>query len=195
MLSLIDKKMFMDIRKEQEKDDSEREKIILLTRKVVKLSKEVIYALHRHDIKAAEKSLKNLEDSMNKATLISKGTKHAFSGSYKVAVQEYVEALSYYKFIKSGNIFKYDKKKMDYEHYVLGICDFTGELVRKALNKGIEGKFDEIKKIQKFVSSLYDELTKFDFRNGELRKKIDSLRWDLRKLEEIAFDLKARGKI
>ena len=35
--------------------------------------------------------------------------------------------------------------------------------------------------IKEFVSNIYTEFLKFDFRNSELRKKSDSIKWNLKK--------------
>jgi hypothetical protein len=35
----------------------------------------------------------------------------------------------------------------------------------------------------------------FDFRSGELRKKSDAIKWNLKKIEDILYDLKLQGKI
>jgi hypothetical protein len=34
---------------------------------------------------------------------------------------------------------------------------------------------------------------KFDLRNGELRKKFDEIKWNLKKIEDIAYDIKMKG--
>jgi predicted translin family RNA/ssDNA-binding protein len=188
------KDILSDIKSSYETEEAEREKVILKSREIIALSKKIIYSLHRDDIPSAEEGLKLIEEEIFKLTEISKDTRQHNSGSYRVAFQEYVEALSYYKFIKDGNLVK-PKEGMDNELYLLGICDLTGELVRRALNQGIEGNFQEIRKIKDFVSEVYENLLQFNFRNGELRKKVDSIRWDLKKLEELAFDLKSRDKI
>ena len=113
-------------------------------------------------------------------------------GSFRVAMQEYVEALCYAEFVMHNTLLPYSSLKVDYEHYLLGLCDLTGELVRRAVNQGIEGNISDVKRIRKFVSSMYDELLQFDFYGGELRKKFDGIKWDLRRLDEMVFTLKTR---
>lgn len=191
---MFDKKTFDYIKGEFEREEGEREKIILESREIVKLSKEVIYSLHRSDLKQAKKASEDIDKRVKALVKKYKGTKHEFSGSYRIALQEYVEAMAYYEFSSSGKLLEYDKS-LDYECYLLGLCDLSGELVRMALNMGIEGSFDKVYEIRKFVSELFDELMKFDFRNGELRKKTDSIRWDMKKLDDMVFELKMKNKV
>ncbi len=186
--------IFDELKNKYDQDEKDREKVILKSREIISLSKTIITSLHRDDVKKAEINLKLIEDEMSKLTSSCKGTKQYYSGSYKIAFQEYIEALSYYKYIKNSSLPKL-KKGLDTEYYLLGICDTSGELVRRALNKGIQGDFKEVKKIKDFVTEIYDELIQFNVKNGELRKKIDSIRWDLKKLDEMVFNLKVGGKI
>ena len=48
---------------------------------------------------------------------------------------------------------------------------------------------DSAKKIRDFVEELYGEMLKFNFRNGELRRKFDGIKYDLKKLEDLVLDL------
>ena len=57
------------------------------------------------------------------------------------------------------------------------------------INHGVEKKFDEVKKIYDVVSEIFGEFLKFDFRNGELRKKSDSIKYNMKKIEEIMYDI------
>ena len=44
------------------------------------------------------------------------------------------------------------------------------------------------------LEELYGELLKFDFRDGELRKKFDGIKYDLKRLEDVALSIKLKEK-
>jgi len=184
---------FKKLKKDFDRFETQRENLVNLSRKIIQLSKKIIYAVHRRDIKSANKNTALIKKHVKALTLF-KDPKLTASGSYKIAIQEYVEALCYLEFVKHNTLLSYSKLGVDFEHYLLGLCDFTGELVRKALSAGIDGNFKEVFRIRNFVNELYNELLNFDFRNSELRKKIDTIRWDLKKLDEMALELKLKGK-
>jgi len=97
----------------------------------------------------------------------------------------------YYGIIKDNKIQTLATLKVNEEDYLMGICDLTGELTRKAVtiaNK--EPK--EVEKIKDLVEEIFGEFIKFNLRNGELRKKADSIKWNLKKLEEIMYDIKKK---
>ena len=191
---MIDKIDLENTRKKIESFDEKRELLIKDSRKVIKTSKLLIYSLHRKELKEAENfavQIKNELSELEKHTALHDELK--YSPSYKIAVQEYVEAMAFFQFISEKRLVSRKELNVDAEAYILGICDLTGELVRKAINSAIAKDFKLASDIKDFVSELYGELLKFDFRNGMMRKKFDSIKYDLKKLEDLMYDLKTKG--
>ncbi len=170
--------------------DTERENLIKKSRDVLKLTKQVIYAIHRDELKEAAVLLKKMEAEKKEMDAIAKKNHRLeCEGSYKVAVQEYVEAALYYSFVKDGKLVDLDVTP---EHFVLGISDLPGELVRKAVFLAGKGEVDSVIKIRDEVDNIYGQLLKFDFRDNEVRRKVDGVKYDLRKLEDLVLDLRLR---
>lgn len=183
---------FKKLRREIQDYDTEREKLIKKSRDVLKLSKQIIYAVHRDEIVAAERLIKQIEKEKDKLNEIAKHSKKmSCEGSYKVAIQEYVEALLYYHFVKEGKLVNL---KVRAEHFVLGLADLPGELVRKAVFLAGKGNVGKVIKIKEAVDLIYGELLMFDFRDNEIRRKIDAVKYDLRKLEDLVLDLKLKKR-
>ena len=183
---------FTKLRKEIQNYDSARELLIKKSRDVLKLSKQIIYAVHRDEISNAAKLIKQIENekkALDKFAGHSK--KMSAEGSYKVAIQEYVEAILYYNFVKEGKLIELNVAP---DHFVLGLADLPGELVRKAVFLAGKGEFDKVVKIKDEVDMIYGELLKFDFRSNDIRRKVDSVKYDLRKLEDLVLDLKLKGR-
>ena len=183
---------FAKLKKEVQDYDSERERLIKKSRDVLKLSKQVIYAVHRDEINEAAKLIKQIESERKKLDQIAHHSKKMLSeGSYKVAIQEYVEAILYYQFIKTGKLVNL---RVDTNHFILGLADLPGEMVRKAVYLAGKGQVAKVKKIKDEVDMIYGELLKFDFRNNEIRRKVDAVKYDLRKLEDLVLDLKLKKR-
>lgn len=183
---------FSKLRKDIQDYDSERENLIKQSRDVLKLSKQIIYAVHRDELNEAAKLIKQIEAEKKKLDAIAKHSRKMGSeGSYKVAIQEYAEALLYYHFVKDGGLVDLP---IDTEHFILGLADLPGELVRKAVFLAGKGEVDKVIKIKDAVDTIYGELLKFDFRDNEVRRKFDSIKYDLRKLEDLVLDLKLKGR-
>ncbi len=191
MAKMLDRKDFDRIRKEIEDSDIKREELIQTSREVINISKKIIYALHRNDVKDASSYLKEIERKKNAL-----GTNVWLDTNInQVALQEYAEALCYYHFVKSKKIPTASSLKVDNENYLMGLCDLTGELGRKAVNEVIRKNFKQAEQIRELVDEIYGEFLKLNLRNSELRKKSDQIKWNLKKLEDIVFELKLKEKI
>jgi len=195
-MALLNKEDMQDILDRMAEFDIHREILIKKGRDIVKLSKQIIYSVHRNEMdKAASMlaELKKLMDEQNK--IVEKNPKLIYTGSFKVDVQEFVEAACYYEFVKYGRIPSHVELNVGGEYYLFGLCDLTGELVRKAVNAGIDADYNQVLNIRSLVSEIYGELLKFDFRNGDLRKKFDGIKYDLKKVEDLVLELKLSGKV
>ena len=188
---MINKEDFTKLRKDIHNMDSIREEVIHLSREAISLSKQVIYAAQRDDLKTAEQSLKNLKGRINK---LRKFKIELDTSMKSVAMQEYVEAACFYDFVKNKRIPTSESLNVNAEEYLSGICDLTGELVRKAIYEVIHKNFTEAGRIKELVDDIYGEFLKLNLRNGDLRKKSDSIKWNLKKLEEVMYDISIKSR-
>jgi len=189
---MLNKQEFAKIRQEIENFDKKREELIQLSRNIINLSKRVIYSLHRNDLKDASSYVKQIND---KKSLLDKKNINLDTSMNKVAYQEYVEALTFYHFIKSKKIPSKSSLKVTTEDYLMGLCDLTGELGRKAVNEVIRKNFKKAFEIKDLVEEIYGEFLKFNLRNSDLRRKSDSIKWNLQKLEDLIMELKIKGRL
>jgi predicted translin family RNA/ssDNA-binding protein len=190
---MINKKFIQKLEKEYADNISERRQIISLANVVLHDSKRVIFSLHRGDIKKAEDSLKEIEKILLKLDKKFGYTRLHEEGSYKAGVEEYVEAKMFYKVLKGRKIDKVKNQEISYESYLGGICDTTGELVRRAINEAARGNTKEVEKIKVIISDIMAGLVEFDM-TGYLRTKYDQAKGNLRKIEQINYEIKIRKK-
>jgi translin len=191
---MIEKKEIDDMIKDLNDFDNQRELLIKKSRDVLKLSKLVINCIHRGDLREAKglaRDIKTEFQELDKIAATSAELK--YSGSFKVAAMEYAEAVLYYGYVTEKKIPTRSELRISPQYYILGLCDLTGELVRKAINDAIKGKMDSALEIKGVVEEIYSELLRFDFRDGEMRKKFDSVKYDLRRLEDMALSIKLKS--
>ncbi len=190
---MINDKFLKKLKDDYRANESERRQIISASNNILFEAKKNIFALQRNDFKAAEtkmldmeKALKNLEERFGFERL------HR-EGAYKAAAEEYLEGKTLYLAIKNKPIESVKGISLDYESYLGGICDMIGELVRYATNRAANGKFSEVAKIKKLAEDIMGQLIDFDM-TGYLRTKYDQARGHLRKLEQMAYEIKLRNK-
>jgi len=173
--------------------DRARELLIKKSRDVLKLSKQVIYAVHRDELNSVAKIITEMEKEKKALEQIAQHDPEMKSeGSYKLALQEYAEALLYYQFMKTGEL---KELNVGVDSFLLGLSDLTGELVRKAVFLAGKGETIKVVEIKEEVDKIYGELLKFDFRENEIRRKVDAVKYNLLKLEDLVLQLKLKGRL
>jgi predicted translin family RNA/ssDNA-binding protein len=191
---MLDPKDFERMRKELESFESDREKLISVSREILNESKKAIYMVHRGELDKAEDSLKLIEKKNSSIKpLLKCNPKLDFLGAYSAAIQEYVEARCFLGFARDRKIPACGKLGVQVEDYLLGMCDLTGELARRAVNSVIVKKYNEVYMIRDLVDQINGLFLELNLRNGELRKKSDSIKWNLKKIEDIVYDIKSKG--
>jgi predicted translin family RNA/ssDNA-binding protein len=188
---MINKKFIEQLKKDYRNQESERRQIISLANDVLFHSKKAIFALHRDDIKTADNKLSEMEKTLLQLEKKFGVKRIEEEGSYRAAIEEYVEAKLLSQVIKGEKIDRIKTLKLDNDAYLGGICDLLGELVRKATNEAAAGNFNEVEKLKKFSSEMMDQLIDFDM-TGYLRTKYDQARGHLRKLEQMAYEIKLK---
>lgn len=188
---MINKKFLDVLKKDYQANESERRQIISASNGILFEAKKTIFSLQRQDFKTAEVKITEMEKalaSLEKRFGVERLKKE---GAYKAAAEEYLEGKTFYLIIKKKEINSSTGLSLDYESYLGGICDLIGELVRYATNQAAKGKFAEVAKIKKAAEDIMAQLIDFDM-TGYLRTKYDQARGHLRKLEQMAYEIKMR---
>ena len=187
-------KDFQKLNQEFKNYEKTRNIILDKSREIIKKSKQIIYTVHRSNIPEAKKLIKNVEIellTLNKKFNVNKLISYNL---YKGSLQEYVEARTFLDFILIGKISTSSKLKINYHDYLCGLADLTGELGRYAVMSATKNDFKKVIEIKEFVDYILGKFLKFDFSNGELRKKYDAIKWNLNKIEGIVYDYSLRKK-
>ena len=94
---------------------------------------------------------------------------------------------------KSDKSPKLDVFHLDLEDYLAGITQLSNELSRLVVNAVTHGDYQRPKRIATFLNNLDGGFRLLNLKNDMLRKKFDSLKYDLKKVEEVVYDLSIRG--
>ncbi|CAK9220486.1 unnamed protein product [Sphagnum troendelagicum] len=82
---------------------------------------------------------------------------------------------------------------IDLEDYLIGLCSFSNELPRYVVNRVTAGDYNCPKEVSTFLGDLYTAFRTLNLRNDHLRKRFDGIKYDLKKVEEVLYDVKIRG--
>lgn len=187
---MIDTKEFAALRKEMEDYRKIKDRILDLAREVITLTKRVIYSQQRGETKAARELLEEVRERYKElGAAIKRRPDMLGNGMVCVAGQEMVEAATYVAIEQGQAVPRAADLGVDALTYLLGIADLSGELVRSAVLSSIKGDSKRVSELRDILQGLYGELIRIDNREKDLRRKIDKVGYDLKKVENLMLDL------
>jgi predicted translin family RNA/ssDNA-binding protein len=88
---------------------------------------------------------------------------------------------------KGANIY------LDMEDYLQGLLQMTSELARFSVNCVAKGDVRRPRKIFKIMSELQQAFSELNLKNDHLRRMFDGLKYDVKKVEQVIYDITIRG--
>lgn len=81
------------------------------------------------------------------------------------------------------------------EEYLLSLTDLTQELGRLATNAVTLGDFELPLTISSFLKDLFAGFQLLNLKNDILRKRADAVKYDVKRVEDVVYDLSLRGLV
>lgn len=185
----LNKSFIEKIKKGYADATKERRLIISLSNEILHEAKRSIFSIHRGDLITASTILGSLDKKIEKLQNDFGYHRLSEEGAYTAGIEEYVEAKLFYLAATDQTITKIAKIKISNDSYLGGLSDVTGELVRLATNSAASGNFDKVKTCQKLINEIMGEMVAMDL-TGYLRTKYDQAKSNLRKIEQMAYEIK-----
>lgn len=163
-----------------EAEDEAREKLLGLTREVVRLARQTILKLHDSDTEGARRILEQLFALVDKVQAFKASNPRLYyGGSVTAALAEYVEASVLFSYVNGEPIPGYEELRVEPVHYLLGLADFTGELRRLLLRRLSSGDHASAERELRLMEEVYQALVAVAVPEAlvpGLRRKVDVLR-------------------
>lgn len=164
-----------------------RRQIIVLSDDALHHAKRAIFALHRGDAREAQKKLGEAIERLQKARRISHAAHAAEEGSYKAALEEFVEATLFFQFVTKGSIGKISAIPVSNEQYLAGLCDVPGELLRYAIKAATDRDMPLVRRCADMSEEIVGELIECNL-TSYLRTKFDQAKQAVQKLEQVVYE-------
>ncbi|KAH6807369.1 Translin family protein [Perilla frutescens var. frutescens] len=132
------------------------------------------------------------------------GQYYRYHGDWRSETQSVVSLLAFMHWLETESLLLHAEAEeklglnpsefgLDIEDYLTGICFMSNDLPRYVVNQVTAGDYDCPRKVLKFLTDLHAAFRMLNLRNDFLRKKFDGMKYDLRKVEEVYYDVKIRG--
>eukprot|EP01117_Protostelium_nocturnum_P015168 TRINITY_DN5849_c0_g1_i1.p1 TRINITY_DN5849_c0_g1~~TRINITY_DN5849_c0_g1_i1.p1 ORF type:complete len:219 (-),score=67.51 TRINITY_DN5849_c0_g1_i1:157-813(-) len=154
--------------------------------------------------KKAESSLTELNSNFQSlVSLVPKGSEYKYRDHWKFSLSQIVFVLSFIQWLQTKELLSFEKAQellgnlpsginIELEDYLLGLCSLPNELSRLCVNSVTASNFELPLKISNFVSELYAGFRLLNLKNDMLRKRYDSIKYDMKKIEEVVYDISIR---
>uniref|UniRef100_A0A1J3E6D5 Translin n=1 Tax=Noccaea caerulescens TaxID=107243 RepID=A0A1J3E6D5_NOCCA len=134
------------------------------------------------------------------------GQYYRYHGDWRSETQAVVSQLAFMHWLETGTLLAHTEAEeklglnslefgLETEDYLTGICFMSNDLPRYVVNRVTAGDYDCPRKVMNFLTDLHAAFRMLNLRNDFLRKKFDSMKYDLRRVEEVYYDVKIRGLI
>lgn len=88
---------------------------------------------------------------------------------------------------------KFSSIELSIEDYLLGVIDVFKEVIRLSVNCVIRQDFYTPFRAKKYLENINGALKLFNFKNSILRRRFDSCKYDIRKINDIVNDISTKG--
>ena len=189
----LDKRYIRSLKKDALSYAEKRRHVIKDAGDALHHAKRAIFAMHKGDMKEAEKKISS-SGALLRALLrkYKSAQRIASEGAFRAGLEEYVEAVLFHQFLTTGKIGKVTTLPVDGESYIAGLCDVPGELYRYAIQAATAKDLATVKKCATMAQEITGELIEFNL-TKYLRNKFDQAKNAVQKIEKIIYDLSLRG--
>ena len=168
------------IETELNKKSTLKEKLLKLSRDLVKTSGKVISNVHSRRVNEAEQLLSTAMSLHSQIwALLSQDPSFTDSGYILTALQEFTEAHIFFSLISNSPIHSPTELNVTDQAYLLGIADVIGELRRHILEILINDNIEEAKRFFQLMKDLYDIFLQIEIDKSlisDFRRKRDMAR-------------------
>ncbi len=173
------KKIFAEITQKLDEIEEEREKILRVSREMIRNCSLAIKSIHRRELEKYQDLISNIKSMHEELSRMVQNQPIYFGKHLKTAEQELAEAACLFSIINDREIPSPKELNMDEVNYSLGLADLIGEIRRYILDNMRVGKMDNVNDLLEKMDEIYTELFSLDYPKGitqELRHKTDVAR-------------------
>jgi translin len=156
-----------------------REKILRLSRNIVRDCSISIKHIHRKEFSLVQEKKKKIEIDLETLNSLVNENPGVFSKFLKTPEQEYTELVVFNSIVNDRDIPSPSELKISPLNFALGLADVIGELRRYALDNIRNSQTNELNKILESMDEIYTNLFSVDYPVGvtqDLRHKVDVAR-------------------
>ncbi|MBY8987124.1 MAG: hypothetical protein KGD61_01630 [Candidatus Lokiarchaeota archaeon] len=172
-------KIFSELSETLDKLDQDRERILKISRIVIRDCSNAIKHIHRKDFNQYQQKILNIKETHKELLELVNNNPGVFLKHLKIPEQEYAEAVAFYSIISKDPLPLPSDLNIIPLNYALGLADVIGELRRYVLDNIRNSIVKDLNYILESMDDIYTQLFSIDYPSGltqDLRHKTDVAR-------------------
>jgi len=172
-------KIFSELSETLDKLDQDRERILKLSRMLIRDCSITIKNIHRREFNQYHQKVQNIKKTHKELLLLVNKNPGVFLKYLKTPEQEFVEAVAFYSIISKEALPLPSDLNINPLNYALGLADVIGELRRYVLDNIRNSIVKDLNYILESMDDIYTQLFSIDYPSGltqDLRHKTDQAR-------------------
>jgi translin len=177
-------KIFSELTANLDKLDQGREKILPISRSLIRDCSNAIKHIHRKEIELYKEKIEIIKQNHKELKQLVNSEPGVFNKFLKTPEQEYAEAVSFYSIVTNHELPTPSELNIDPLNYAFGLADVIGELRRYALDNIRNSQLSDLNQILEDMDDIYTNLFSLDYPSGitqDLRPKTDRSRFLIEK--------------
>lgn len=219
--SLIDTGIFASLQAKIDEESEIREELKAIVEGLAKqgrLTQSILSRIHNvhstsipSEVLAPSKSAiaQQAETIQALSTAASKYPFYKWNQLWQKDVQNLISSLQLHQWLETGqlatveqignyfnvpvNVKDTDVFHITIEDYLLALCSTIEELARLAPNAVTLGDFGRPLQISKFIKDIHAGFQLLNLKNDALRRRSDGIKYSVKKVEDVVYDLSLRG--
>lgn len=160
------------------------------------------YAMHELHDGAADCSvsgplMKDVLTRVDQALAIVGGNVVMREGWLSDILDQLVRTQAFEHFLTKGELIRMSDPRLagrvNDDEYLGGVMGLSHELARLAIKRASAMEVEAVVRCRDLLQSLNGKLLEFEFRNGNLRRKFDGVKWGVRRTEDLLYELSIVG--
>jgi predicted translin family RNA/ssDNA-binding protein len=170
--------------------DDLRDAIFRETKTVFRNNAQIFFMVRTGDMTNLDQLIQENQSVVSQILVSVKQDETQREGRLSQAIEKFTEARLLQNFFLTGKLVSpSEAQPCNDDEYLGGVIGCAQELARYVIGKASEGDFASISICRTLVTELNGKMLEFDFRNGPLRKKYDGLKYALKTIEDVMFEL------
>lgn len=171
--------------------DETRDHVFRQTRAILNNASSLLFLVRTGKISSVDSLIVTTKDLIKKLLdTVGNDCNHREGGRLSLAIEKFTETVLLLHFFSRGKLASHEAvQPCNDDEYLGSVLGFAQELGRYVIGRACDFDAQSISLCRSLINQINAKMLEFDFRNGNLRRKYDGLKYVLKNIEDVTYEL------